>query len=173
MTAVGVLLNDWDLAVCDVTAKQRTEQWNVGADYRTGNRVTNYDENLYGCKGELAVAKALSLYWQGMDSLLEADRAGDVGEYQVKSTLHNDGHLIFQECHKMGQKTVLAIVGTNKVRLAGWAFFDHAKRLIATGIGRKEKRRPTENHWCYWLPQHALEGMEWLPIVYGPEVVQL
>ena len=167
MTAVGVLLNDWELEVCDITAKKRTDDWG------TVNPYHNYDLHLYGCKGEMAVAKALNLWWSGHDTQREADRLGDVGQYQVKATLHNDGHLIFQESHKMGKQTVLAIVGANKVKLAGWLHFDTAKTLVASGIGRKEKR-PDQGHCLtWWIPQHALEGMEWLPIVYGPEVVKL
>ena len=167
MTAVGVTLNDWDLAACDTWADLRTEHWQVAS------RETNYDENLYGCKGELALAKALKVDYQGFDKLREVDRQGDVSDYQVKSTLHNDGHLIFQQQHRMGKQTVLAIVGTNKVRLAGWLHFDTAKTIVASGTGRKEWRNDQQETMTWWLPQHALESMEWLPIVYGPEVVKL
>ena len=167
MTAVGVLLNDNDLAACDHWAEQRTDHWQVAL------RETNYDENLYGVKGELALAKALQIAYEGYDTMREVDRRGDVGDYQVKATRHKDGHLIFQQQHKMGKKTVLAIVGTNKVRLAGWLHFDTAKTIVASGTGRKEKRRPDEPFMCWWIPQTALEGMEWLPIVYSPEVVKL
>ena len=165
MSAVGVTLNDWELDVCDMTAKQRTNHWTI--------HQQTYDENLYGCKGEMATAKALNLYWSGFDTRIESDRQGDVGEYQVKSTVHKDGHLIFQQTHKMGQKTVLAIVGINKVRLAGWLHFDNAKRIVADGVGRKEWRGEGYDYWTWWIPQHALEGMDWLPIVCGPEVVKL
>jgi len=167
MTAVGVTLNDNDLAACDTWADLRTEHWQVAS------RETNYDENLYGCKGELALAKALKVDYQGFDKLREVDRRGDVSDYQVKSTLHNDGHLIFQQQHRMGKQTVLAIVGTNKVRLAGWLHFDTAKTIVASGTGRKEWRNEQHETMTWWLPQHALEGMDWLPIVYGPEVVKL
>ena len=167
MTAVGVLLNDNDLAACDHWAEQRTEHWQVAT------RETNYDENLYGCKGELALAKALQIAYEGYDTIREVDRQGDVGDYQVKATMHKDGHLIFQQQHKMGKQTVLAIVGTNKVRLAGWLHFDTAKTIVASGTGRKEWRNDLQDTMTWWLPQHALEGMEWLPIVYGPEVVKL
>ena len=73
----------------------------------------------------------------------------------------------------MGVQTVLAIVGTNKVKLAGWLHFDTAKTIVASGTGRKEWRHDQQNVMTWWLPQDALEGMEWLPIVYGPEVVKL
>ena len=173
MTGVGVLLDDGDLNACHAWATQRTEHWKGEGNGWSRDKVTNYDENLYGVKGELALAKALNVFYKGFDKLLEADREGDVGKYQVKATLHKDGHLIFQNTHRMGVQTVLAIVGTNKVRLAGWLHFDTAKTIVATGIGRMERRRPNELHMCWWIPQTALEGMEWLPIVYGPEVVKL
>ena len=166
MTAVGVTLNDWDLDMCDLTAKQRTQLWQHPW-------TQTYEQNLYGVKGEMAMAKALQVWYQGMDLLREADRAGDVGPYQVKATSHQDGHLIFQQQHKMGQKTVLAIVGANKVKLAGWLHFDTAKTIVKEGVGRKEYRQDNRNYWTWWIPQDALEGMEWLPIVYGPEVVKL
>ena len=167
MTAVGVLLNDNDLAACDTWADLRTENWQVAT------RETNYDENLYGVKGELALAKALNIGYEGFDKIPEVDRKGDVGDYQVKATLHKDGHLIFQQQHRMGVQTVLAIVGTNKVRLAGWLHFDNAKTIVASGTGRQEWRNDERETMTWWLPQHALEGMDWLPIVYGPEVVKL
>ena len=172
MTAVGVLLNDWEMAVCEVTAKLRTDHWQPKAHWDR-DKATNYDENLYGCKGEMAVAKALSMFWNGFDYGPEIAREGDVGKYAVKATLHKDGHLIFQDKHRMGVQTILAIVGTNKVRLAGWLHFDTAKTIVASGTGRKEKPRPDEPFMCWWIPQTALEGMEWLPIVYSPEVVKL
>lgn len=167
MTAVGVLLNDNDLAACDTWAELRTDNWQVAT------RETNYNENLYGVKGELALAKALQIDFVGYDNMLEADRAGDVGPYQVKATMHQDGHLIFQQQHRMGVQTVLAIVGTNKVKLAGWSHFDTAKTIVASGTGRREWRNDQQDTMTWWLPQDALEGMEWLPIVYGPEVVKL
>ena len=167
MTAVGVTLNDNDLAACDTWAELRTDNWQVAT------RETNYDENLYGVKGELALAKALQIDFVGYDKTLEADRLGDVGPYQVKATMHKDGHLIFQQQHRMGVQTVLAIVGNNKVKLAGWLHFDNAKRIVASGVGRKEWRNDQQNVMTWWLPQDALESMEWLPIVYGPEVVKL
>jgi len=167
MTAVGVLLNNDDLAACDHWAELRTEHWQIATKEKT------YDENLCGCKGELALAKALSVDYVGFDQMREVDRQGDVNDYQVKSTLHKDGHLIFQEQHKMGKQTVLAIVGANKVRLVGWLHFDTAKTIVASGIGRKQWRNEQQETMTWWLPQHALEGMEWLPIVYGPEVVKL
>lgn len=168
MTAVGVLLNDNDLAACDTWADLRTEHWQFAT------RETNYNENLYGVKGELALAKALQINdFVGYDKMREADRAGDVGPYQVKATMHQKGNLIFQQQHKMGQQTVLAIVGTDEVKLAGWLHFDNAKRIVASGTGRKEWRKDQQNVMTWWLPQDALESMEWLPIVYGPEVVKL
>ena len=167
MTAVGVTLNDNDLAACDTWAELRTDNWQVAT------RETNYDENLYGVKGELALAKALQIDFVGYDKTLEADRLGDVGPYQVKSTMHQKGKLIFQQQHRMGVQTVLAIVGTNKIRLAGWLHFDNAKRIVASGVGRRENRSDQDRCLTWWIPQDALEGMEWLPIVYGPEVVKL
>ena len=167
MTAVGVLLNDNDLAACDTWAELRTDNWQVAT------RETNYDENLYGVKGELALAKALQIDFVGYDKTLEADRLGYVWPYQVKATLHKDGHLIFQQQHRMGVQTVLAIVGANKVKLAGWSHFDTAKTIVASGTGRKEWRNDQQDTMTWWLPQTALEGMEWLPIVYSPEVVKL
>ena len=167
MTAVGVTLNDNDLAACDTWAELRTDNWQVAT------RETNYDENLYGVKGELALAKALQIDFVGYDKTLEADRLGDVGPYQVKATMHQKGHLIFQQQHRMGVQTVLAIVGNNKVRLAGWLHFDNAKRIVASGVGHKEWRNDQQNVMTWWLPKDALESMEWLPIVYGPEVVKL
>ena len=167
MTAVGVTLNDNDLGACDTWAELRTEHWQVST------RETNYDQNLYGVKGELALAKALQIDFVGFDDLLEADRAGDVGPYQVKATLHQNGHLIFQQQHPKGVQTVLAIVGNNKVKLAGWLHFDNAKAVVASGVGRKENRPDQDRCMTWWLPQDALESMEWLPIVYGPEVVNL
>ena len=167
MTAVGVLLNDNDLAACDTWAELRTENWQVAT------RETNYGENLYGVKGELALAKALQIAYEGYDKIREVDRRGDVGDYQVKATMHQEGNLIFQQQHKMGKQTVLAIVGINKVKLVGWLHFDTAKTIVASGIGRKEWRTDQQNTMTWWLPQDALESMEWLPIVYGPEVVKL
>ena len=143
MTAVGVLLNDNDLAACDTWAELRTDNWQVAL------RETNYDQNLYGVKGELALAKALDIDFVGYDNMLEADRAGDVGPYQVKATLHKDGHLIFQQTHRMGVQTVLAIVGANKVKLAGWSHFDTAKTIVASGTGRQENR-PDQDRCLTW-----------------------
>lgn len=54
----------------------------------------DWDVVIEGAAAEMAVAKALRLYWGDSPAL---DYNGDVGRYQVRSTDHADGHLILYE----------------------------------------------------------------------------
>lgn len=51
-----------------------------------------WDEHITGALGELAVARALGLDWNTMSFAHRHD--GDVGGFEVRATLHDDGHLI-------------------------------------------------------------------------------
>ena len=163
VTQVGITLTDWELAVCEMTAEHRHRHW----------RSCSFEEQIVGCKSELAVAKAFNIYWHGFDNIKEADRIGDVGKFQVKGTTHNDGHLIFQDKHRETQQTILGVVGTNKVRLCGWLHFSQAKLMVSQGVGKKQWRNDQWQCWAYWIPQTNLESMEWLPVDFKENVVAL
>ncbi len=165
MTQVGVTLSDWEMAICTLTAQYRQDNWIAYKCY--------FDEQLVGCKTEMAVAKAFNIYWQGFDLLKESDRIGDVGKFQVKGTVHKDGHLIFQERHKCNQQTILGVVGANKVKLCGWLHHSQAKIMVSEGVGKKQWRDDDHQCWSYWIPQTNLESMEWLPVDYKENVVAL
>jgi hypothetical protein len=118
-----------------------------GAD----TRHNEWQIDIIGCIGELALAKALNLYWDPsvVDNLQTIP--GDVGFYQVRSTQHLGGHLFVHEYDKPEAPYVLAIVWNHKVKLAGWIYGKERE------IGEP---RSSGTHTTYWIPQKDLRPME-------------
>lgn len=110
-----------------------------------------WDLAIDGAVAELAVAKAMDKHWDG--ALGNYD-AADVGQFQVRSTRHADGHLIVHDSDDSDAIFILVLSGAAPIyEIAGWKFGGDAKN----GKYRVE-RRP--GHPCFWVPQSDLEPFE-------------
>ena len=114
-----------------------------------------------GAVAEYAVAKAFDLYWQPTTNQSLADLRGDVGEWQVRSTSHRDGHLFLHPNDK-DANYILAVVKDNRVLLAGW--ISKQKGIEVSELYKFE---------TYWVGQDRLWSMADAPVevLWSDEVV--
>ena len=119
---------------------------------RYGNPTDDYEAHIIGAMGELAVAKALKIEWDGNFGDLGA---ADVGSYQVRSTKHAGGGLIVHP----GEKGVFILVtgkdGVYDIR--GWAMAGDVQNPLYWKGGWS---RP-----AFLMPQIALNPMHSLPVL--------
>ena len=126
-------------------AKQRP------AYHGVDGRSNEWQIDIIGCLGELAVSKALNLYWEAVSNEKLDSLPGDVEGYQVRSTRHQTGKLIVYETDKDDAPYILAVVNEPDVFLAGWLYGAEAKLAV------EPKRGSTSNE--FWVPQRMLRPM--------------
>jgi hypothetical protein len=101
---------------------------------------------------EMAVAKALGLYWADSPAL---DYAGDVGPYQVRSTVHHNGHLSLRDSDSDDAAFVLVIADVPTFRIPGWILGRDGRQSCYWS-----ERVP---YPCFMVPQSALLPLAELP----------
>lgn len=168
--AVVVKLSSWELMVAGnagvqrrVAALSKGRPAYHGADERP---EINWQIDIMGAIGEMAVSKALRQYWNpaATDGKL-SELEGDVGKLQVRSTAYLDGHLIMYEYDKPDTPYILALVREPWVKLRGWITLETAKQV---GEARESK-----THMCYWIKQNQLYSMDLLgEIPYDGETIK-
>lgn len=127
---------------------------------RADGRVmaSSIQADLMGAEGELAVAKALNLPWDGkflpISTWLEWKHEGnDVGNLEVRTTNYETGKLILHDSDKNFSPYLLVISSKRpEYRLAGWIFGHEGKKshFWATQVPRP----------CYMIRQELLRSME-------------
>lgn len=104
--------------------------------------------HITGAAAEMAVAKALGVFWP---YATDPDWGGDVGTYHVRSTNRDDGCLILHDRDPDDGVFVLAIGTPRTYRLAGWLTARDGK---TAAYWRSNVREP-----CFMVPQHDLAPM--------------
>lgn len=102
--------------------------------------------------GELAVAKALGVFWAPKDSPLEDREEGDVAGLQVRHSRRLDGSLICHHRDPMDDRFVLVVGAMPQFRVAGWI---DAKSAKSEKFWREDVPRA-----AFFVPQHELYSME-------------
>lgn len=124
--------------------KGRVERWGVAPEGR-------WDRDIEGAGAEMAVAKAIGLYWQPV----VADPAtlpGDVGQLQVRTTSRPDGSLILHPSDPDDARFYL---------VTGLMPHYHIAGSIIGGIGKDaEYWRENVPHPAFFVPQEALAPVE-------------
>jgi hypothetical protein len=112
-----------------------------------------WQKDVEGALAEMAVAKALRLYWNG--AIASGPLPADVGAFQVRSTPHEQGHLLLHDTDADGDRFLLLIGRDGRYRLAGW---------ITGAQGKQDRfwREPEKGRACYCVPQEALLPLETL-----------
>ena len=93
---------------------------NKDHDHFSGSGVGHWDVDIEGALAELAFAKHMDLYWDGS---VNTGKAADVGGYQVRHTLHEDGCLIVRQRDSIDDR--YALVTGNHIDgylVRGWRF---------------------------------------------------
>jgi hypothetical protein len=129
---------------------------------RRRERPDTYGKNVYDMEGgwgvhiegaaaEMAVAKTLGIYWEGVWREIDRSR-GDVGGYQVRSTLRRDGCLILHPSDDDLAMFVLVVGAAPKLRIAGQIRAVEGKQIE---YWREGTGRP-----AFFVPQSKLTPLQ-------------
>lgn len=120
-----------------------------------------WDIDIEAAGAELAVAKAMGVYWTGICGYPEP--AGDVGGLEVRSTKRMDGRLILHDRDKDDAPYILVRGAMPIYQIVGWIYGRDGKqeRYLFHGDGRSAHRR------AYFVPVEALRGMDELIVHRG------
>ena len=87
----------------------------------------NWDIDIEGACGEMAVAKALNVYWDG--SVDKFKSGGDIGSrLQVRTTTHPNGRLIVRDIDDESHIFLLVTGNAPEYILRGWTMGGEAKQ---------------------------------------------
>lgn len=94
------------------------------AKHRVYAPADPWGNHVNAAAAEMALAKALGLYWADSPVL---DYAGDVGPYQVRSTKRLDGPLILRPSDSDDAVFVLVVCDVPTYRIVGWTWASQGK----------------------------------------------
>lgn len=155
---ISIKLTYSEMQVACLIASQRQIQ-NMkfkakGAHGNTFSDMDSFSKHVMGCIGEMAAAKYLNKYWCGA---IGDYNAGDVGNYQVRSTMYKKDTRLILHPEDEGEAWVLALVNADcSCDLLGWT---------------DAKSGKNKDYWCdygktgrpaFFVPQSALQPMETL-----------
>lgn len=141
-----------------VKAMQVNRPQLYGADHRQ-----NYWQiDVQGAIAEYAVAKAINMFWEPATDQPLNTLPGDVGVYQVRSTVYKSGSLIVHPADKDDAAFILAIVAEPFVKLAGYLWGKDAKQL-------GEYKKPKD----IWVDQTKLKPVTDILHVVETETVRI
>lgn len=104
-----------------------------------------------GAAAEMAVAKHFGVYWVPS---VNAGKASDVLDFQVRSTSWPSGKLIVRPKDEKNEKYILVIVIAETCSIVGWIWADEAKQ------DRFWKPADHTGEAAWWVPQSELKPME-------------
>lgn len=111
---------------------------------------SDYDTDIRGAEAEMAVAKAFNVFYVGDVNMFKAP---DVGEFQVRSTTHPEGHLLVRQNDSDDEMYVFVVNHRGRCRIVGGM------------LGREAKQ---DKYWrdgtngqagCWWVPQGDLRAI--------------
>jgi hypothetical protein len=129
-----------------------TRDWEPAAGI--GFRDT-WTPNIEGAAGEIAVGKALNIYWQ---PIVGNNRADDVGPYQVRTnTSRKHADLCLRPKDRADRIFISVLSFAPVFRIVGWVWARDGKvdRWLRDGTPDRPK--------CYYVPMSALNDMGTLP----------
>lgn len=122
----------------------------VGAAHN-GGPADPWDADIEGAAAELAVCKALGVFWSGLEVAGSDKRVGipDAGGVQVRSTRRLSGSLILHDGDADDDAFVLVVGRVPRLDIKGWIYGRDGKRA---DFWRSESVRCP----AYFVPQSAL-----------------
>lgn len=145
---IEITLNKNEIYIASVIGARRNIE---SAGSREFNKVKNKDFgwhiDIEAAAAELALAKALGVYW---DFSVNTYKRPDVGGYQVRHTQVPGGKLILRPGDAPNEKYILVIGSTPLFVVAGWVWGHDA--MVDEYIFRGFNGMPD----CWMVPQAAL-----------------
>lgn len=111
---------------------------------------TFWDRMVGGAVAEAAFAKHLNVYWWKGERNLP-----DVGEFEVRTTPYQTGHLHIKPNDPEGKRFYLLTGAYGTYTIRGWYTADEAKQH-PEWLYSKQQGRPAQ----YWIPQDQLHDKE-------------
>lgn len=109
-------------------------------------RENDWQLNIEGVLGEMALSKYLNIYWKGKGKM----RAPDVGDVDVRTTPHASGHLILHP-NDPDDRLFYLLTGVNG------NYTIHGSILGRAGKQDRWIKDPTGGRPAYFVPQDALK----------------
>lgn len=146
---MDVVLKPYELLLAGLAGEMRQIE-NIKKARAAGNSydgAADHQIHIEGCCAEMAVAKALNVYWSGKGDF----RAPDVGAVDVRQTTHEKGRLILHPSDPDDRRFYLVIGKNGEYRVAGW---------IMGRDGKQQKfwADPVGGRPAFFVPQDALEN---------------
>lgn len=130
-----------------VSARQKNRQHYYGALPADAELL-----DIIGSIGEAVVAKYLDKWWVGRGQF----RGGDVGDYQVRTTKYDTGHLLLNKNDYPEIPYILVTVSSGVGKIRGWMY---AKE----GQDEKYWKDKSGRGGAFYIPQSDLTPIEKLP----------
>lgn len=122
-----------------------------GTDAHGASLSDGWQLNIEGALGEMALAKALGIYWNGNIGALDA---GDVGKFEARTTSRENGRLILHPSDSDWALFFLLTGVNGRYTIRGWIRGEIGKDAAywsdPSGHGRS----------AYFVPQHRLHPID-------------
>ena len=128
-TPVEVTLTTYELAMAaQVGIRRQLEAIEQGLPDKHGiDPVNGWSVHVQGAAGEMAVAKALNVFWGG--SFNTFTNSGDVGDLEVRTRAANDRYQLLIRPGDRGDKIFVLVKGlAPNYTIIGWMYGGLAKR---------------------------------------------
>ena len=151
---VEVTLNRWEIAISGFVGVLRQSEA-IGRKLKSKMAPENpFEIHVNGAAGEMAVAKALNLYWKGG---INEFKNADIGDHiQVRCRSKDGDALIVRDGDSDTEYFVLVTGKPPSLKVIGWLRGAEAKQ-------EKWVSNPGGRGNAYFVPQQALHPIETLP----------
>ena len=134
------------MQAANVGVMRRIQRLKSGIHLRHGLKTgSEWQLFIDGALAECAFAKFMNVYWQGCGDI----NGDDVGEYEVRSTRHENGMLLIHKSDKDDSKYYLLTGCEGKYKVRGWMYGRDAKQ-------DKYWKQVTERPPSFYIPQNEL-----------------
>jgi hypothetical protein len=124
------------------------QRWSPAAGVGMANTWT---PNIEGAAGEMAVAKALGLYWQ---PIIGNHRADDVGPYQVRTNISRRHDDLCLRPHDHDDRVYINVLSfMPEFEVLGWIWAKDGKRELWLRDGTPDRPK------CFYVPRTELRPM--------------
>lgn len=143
---------------CDVAIGYAFHNMQVGAKEK--GCADRFDHSIgigiLGMLGEMAVAKHLGIYWSG--NKVGDYKSPDVGAFQVRTTIHNGGHLRVEIDDNPEEKFILISAKPPLFKIHGW-FYGREAQHGGKDVGEFWCSK-TPDRFAFWVPAARLHRLE-------------
>lgn len=148
--SVNVTLTQYEIYIASfVGSARRVASLKRGETNKVQNKDFGWHTDIEGAAAEMALAKALNIFWGGS---VNTFKLPDVGGLQVRHTQHENGCLIVRKGDDLDAVFVLVTGSHPHYKISGWTFGRDAMKDCYV-------RDPNSNYPAWFVPQSDLVSM--------------